>query len=498
MIFRDSDALLAALVASSDDAIISKDLNGIITTWNEAAERMFGYTAAEAIGQSVTTIIPENRLGEEEFVLNQVRKGIGISHFETLRRRRDGTLVEVSVTVSPIRDANGRVMGASKIVRDITFAKRIEREALRLAAIVEWSDDAIASKDLNGVIQTWNKAAERMFGFTAEEAIGQSITIIIPEDRLSEETEVLTRIRTGLSVEHFETVRQRKDGQLVDIALTVSPIRTHAGVVIGASKIARDISEQKRLRTVADEASRLKDEFLAVLSHELRTPLNTVLGYARMLRRDDLRLEGEARVRALEALERNVDTLSRLVNDVLDTSRIVTGKLRLTMQTCAIAEVIQRAFDIVGPAAEVKGIVLEAHFDPGATVAGDADRLQQVLWNLLSNAVKFTPSGGSIVVSTHRRAGDVVIVVQDTGIGISAEHLPYVFQRFWQAHTGVSREFGGLGIGLALARHIIELHGGTIKVESAGVGRGATFTITLPSASAILARERHLRPVAKS
>ena len=497
MVFRDSDALLAALVASSDDAIISKDLNGIITTWNEAAERMFGYSSAEAIGQSITTIIPEDRLGEEEFLLTQVRNGIGISHYETLRRRRDGTFVEVSVSVSPIRGEDGRVIGASKIVRDVTLAKRIEREAFRLAAIVEWSDDAIVSKDLNGIIQTWNKAAERMFGFTAEEAVGKSITIIIPEERLSEETEVLTRIRAGFPVDHFETVRRRKDGQLIDIALTVSPIRTHAGVVIGASKIARDISEQKRLRAIADDASRLKDEFLAVLSHELRTPLNTVLGYARMLRRDDLKFEGEARIRALEALERNVDTLNRLVNDVLDTSRIVTGKLRLTMQNCAVREVVEHAFEIIGPAADAKGVALHEHLDPNAIVAGDADRLQQVLWNLLSNAVKFTPSGGSITVRTERRGGDVVIVVQDTGIGIKPEDLPLVFQRFWQAHTGVSREFGGLGIGLALARHIVELHGGTIKVDSEGLGRGATFTITLPSATAALARERHLRPVAK-
>lgn len=497
MVLRDTDALLAALVASSDDAIISKDLNGVITSWNEAAERLFGYSAAEAIGQRITLVIPEDRLDEEELLLAKVREGTGISHFETVRRRRDGTLVDVSVAVSPIRDAQGKVIGASKIVRDITLARRTEREALRLAAIVETSDDAIASKDLNGIIQTWNKAAERMFGYTADEAIGQSITIIIPEERLSEETEVLTRVRAGLSIEHFETVRRRKDGSLLDISLTVSPIRTHAGVVIGASKIARDISEQKRLQTIAEDASRLKDEFLAVLSHELRTPLNTVLGYARMLRREDAKLQGEARNRALESLERNAAALSRLVNDVLDTSRIVTGKLRLVLESCDVEEVAARALEIVGPAADAKGIVVHTHLESGSTVSGDADRLQQVLWNLLSNAVKFTPPGGSITVRAERRGPEVLITVQDTGIGIAPHDLAFVFQRFWQAHSGVSREFGGLGIGLALARHIIELHGGTIRAESAGIGRGATFIVTLPSLSASLARERNLRPVAR-
>jgi len=217
---------------------------------------------------------------------------------------------------------------------------RLEREALRLAAIVSSSDDAIISKDLNGIIQTWNRGAERIFGFTPEEVIGKSITIIIPDERLAEETEVLSRIRAGLSVDHFETVRRRKDGGLVDISLTVSPVRAPDGTVVGASKIARDVTEQRRLRAAAEEASRLKDEFLAVLSHELRTPLNTVLGYSRMLRRDDERMSDEVRDRALEALERNADSLTRLVNDVLDTSRVVTGKLRLVFESCPIDQVI--------------------------------------------------------------------------------------------------------------------------------------------------------------
>jgi PAS domain S-box-containing protein len=487
------EAQLAAIVASSDDAIIAKDLSGLITSWNDAAERMFGYTAQEAIGHPITIIIPENRWPEEEHVLGQVRAGHKIDHYETVRQRKDGTPVDVSLAVSPLKNDAGELVGVSKIARDITNTKLMTRGAFRLAAIVESTDDAILSKDLNGVIQTWNRGAERMFGYTPEEAIGKNITIIIPQDRLPEETQVLQRVRAGLSVENFETVRQRKDGRLLDISLTVSPIRTPTGQVIGASKIARDVTESRRLRAMAEEASRLKDEFLAVLSHELRTPLNTVLGYARMLRREDQRMTGELRERALDALERNADSLSRLVNDVLDTSRIVTGKLRLVLETSGVGQVVEDAVDTVRPQAEAKGLALQARVEPNLSVLADRDRLRQVFWNLLSNAIKFTPSGGTITIRARQQDEAVAISVQDTGIGIAREHLPYLFQRFWQAHTGASREFAGLGIGLALARHLVEMHGGSIAVESPGLGRGATFTISLPVANAV--RERRLSPV---
>ena len=487
----DSDAQLAAVISSSEDAIISKDLDGIITSWNPAAEQMFGYTAAEAVGRNVSLIIPDDRHYEEEYVLGRVRQGLGVDHYETVRRRKDGTLLDISLIVAPILSA-GKVIGVSKIARDITAARRHEREAFRLAAIVTSSDDAIVAKDLNGTIQTWNRGAEKIFGYSAEEVIGKNITILIPEDRIGEEADVLSRIRSGLSVEHFETIRRRKDGALIHVSLTVSPIRDARGRVTGASKIARDVTVQRRLQDQAEEASRQKDEFLAVLSHELRTPLNTVLGYARMLRREDEQMTDALRERALDALERNADTLTRLVNDVLDTSRIVTGKLRLELAICPIDAAVDAATEVMRPTAEAKGVTLHTEIERGLSVACDGDRVQQVVWNLLSNAIKFTPSGGSVTVRVVRAGSVVRIVVEDTGIGIAPGQLPFLFQRFWQAHTGTSREYGGLGIGLALARHLVELHGGSIVAESAGVGRGATFTVTLPLAAE---RGRHLRAI---
>jgi PAS domain S-box-containing protein len=351
--------------------------------------------------------------------------------------------------------------------------------AARLAAIVNSSDDAIVSKDLNGIVQTWNAAAERMFGYSAAEAIGRSITIIIPVERLDEEREVLRRIISGEGVDHFETVRQHKDGRLLDISLSVSPIRDAAGSIIGASKIARDITEQKRLRRVAEEASRAKDEFLATLSHELRTPLNTVLGYTHMLQTGAIGAHDLPRT--LDAVRRNAEALTQLVNDVLDTSRIVTGKIRLNLQEYDLGAIAAEAVEAIVPAAQAKSIAVTADIAEDVSVFGDPDRLRQVLWNLLSNAVKFTPTGGALRISTSGDRQVARIMVEDSGVGIQPEALPYVFQRFWQAEAGHLRGNGGLGLGLALVRHFIELHGGSVSAHSDGLGRGARFEVVLPS-----------------
>ena len=254
--------LLAAIVDSSDDAIISKNLDGVITTWNKSAERIFGYTAEEAVGQHITLIIPPNRHQEEVTILERLSRGERIDHVETVRMRKDGTLLDISVTISPLKDAAGHVTGASKVARDITQRKLAERTTALLAAIVSSSEDVIISKNLDGVITSWNKSAERIFGYTAEEAVGQHITLIIPCDRHQEEVTILERLSRGERIDHFETVRMRKDGTLLDISLTISPVKDDAGRVIGASKVARDITERKHLeRALASGARQQKALF---------------------------------------------------------------------------------------------------------------------------------------------------------------------------------------------------------------------------------------------
>jgi PAS domain S-box-containing protein len=470
---------LAAVVASSEDAIVTETLDGNIETWNRSAERLFGYSSAEIVGCPIEIIVPPEIRDTGENTSVRVQHDQTARHFETIGLTKDGRRVPISVSLSTVVDPGGDLIGTSRIIRDITDQKALEREAMRLAAIVDSSEDAIVSKDLNGIIQTWNRAAERMFGYTAEEIIGRPVRLIIPPDRQSEEDRVLATIRAGNAVEHFETVRQRKDGTAIEISLSVSPVRARDGTVIGASKIARDVSEQRRLARRAEEAARAKDEFLAMLSHELRTPLNAVLGYTRMLR--DGRYTDERREQVFEIIERNARILSQLVSDVLDVSGIVTGKIRLTLQGCDVGGPLRAAVDSVRPSADAKGVAVRLTMpDEPVKASCDVDRMQQVFWNLLSNGVKFTPRGGVVQTTLVAHVDTIAIVVADNGIGIRPESLPFLFQRFWQAENVHTRFTGGMGLGLALARHFVELHGGTIDAVSEGEGHGSAFTVTLP------------------
>lgn len=357
-----------------------------------------------------------------------------------------------------------------------------------LSAIVDSSDDAIVSKNLEGMVTSWNKGAERIFGYTAAEMIGQPILKIIPEDRRDEETMILQKIREGRRVEHFDTKRRRKDGSLIDISLTISPVRNDAGVIVGASKIARDITLQKQAAEALAEANaetlrqnRMKDEFLSTLSHELRTPLQSIMGWLQLLQEG---ADAEELAQGLEVISRSATALQQIIEDLLDMNRILSGKVRLEVQPQPLGEILQSAVETVSPAAQAKGITLRAVLDPlSGTVAADAQRLQQVFWNLLTNAIKFTPRAGKVEVLLRQVHSHCEVCITDTGIGISAEFLPYVFDRFQQADASTTRTHAGLGLGLAIVKHLVELHGGTVEARSPGVGQGATMVVKIPVAA---------------
>ncbi|MEX2122764.1 MAG: PAS domain S-box protein [Woeseia sp.] len=754
---------LSAIVESSDDAILAKDLNGIIRTCNAATERIFGYTREELVGQPVRILIPPERQAEEGDIMARIRRGERTDHFETVRVTKDRRMIDVSLTISPIHGPSGAIIGASKIVRDITDIKRAQQKEAYLAAIISSSADAIISKDLNGTITSCNQGAERIFGYKAEELVGRPIHVLIPAERYAEEDMILSKIRAGERIEHLETIRIAKDGRKLDISLSVSPIRDDSGTVIGVSKVARDITERKQLarelaaqqesfrvtlssigdgviasdergyvtflnpcaeeltgwpageaagqplgevfrivnektrqpvenpaelvmrtghvvglanhtvllhrdgserpiadsaapirdeagkpagavlvfrdvtaerraedavaeqrewfettlesigdaviatdvqghvvfmnpiaehltgwsldkargrscvdvfriineesrravenpvsrvltegvtvglanhttliaadgterpiddsgapirnrsgrivgvvlvfrditerrrtdaerRNVADErerllnaeraaradaerANRVKDDFVAMVSHELRTPLNAILGWTQLMMQSAQ--DQDVIARGLDVISRNTRLQAQLVSDLLDVSRIASGKLHLTIEKVDLVSLVRNVIETVQQAANSKHISIRADMDAEAIpIAGDPARLQQIVWNLLWNAIKFTPEGGSVLVGVRNSATDAEISVTDTGVGIRADVLPHIFERFNQANLLKNSGLGGLGLGLSIVKHLVDLHGGSIKADSPGEGLGATFMVVLPS-----------------
>ena len=494
---------MASVVQSSDDAIICNDRDGRITCFNRAAERTFGYSAAEVIGRDVSLLFPPEGQHEEAAALVRIWNNEGAIRSDRVFVHKDGRRIELSVTTSPIRDADGAVIGASKIASDIGDRKQAALAALHLAAIIQSSEDAIISKDLNGIVRSWNPAAERLFGYTAEDMIGQSITKMIPRERLNEETYVLGRIRAGQTVDHFETVRQRKDGRMVDISLTVSPIRNAQGRVIGASKIARDIGEHKRLREERriaaeneeaarremlevqnrriQEASRLKSEFVANMSHELRTPLNSIVGFTELMIDERFGPLPERYQEFVKFMHASANHLLQLINDILDLAKVESGKIDFQPEQVDLAAVIAETTAIISGLAAKRKIALRVETDQTlGRVYLDPMRLKQVLYNYLSNAVKFTSEGGRVVLRARAEEGDRFrIEVEDTGIGIKPEEEHKLFIEFQQLDATTSKKFPGSGLGLALTRRLVEAQGGTVGVRSV-FGSGSTFFATLP------------------
>jgi signal transduction histidine kinase/CheY-like chemotaxis protein len=490
------------------------------------------------IGRSIRAIIPDDRQHEEDEVLARIRAGDSVDHFETIRRRKDGTLVDISLSISPIRDESGTIVGASKIARDIserlraqaeqernrrqavflsrlsaTFATSLEPKQiltslanLSVPSFADWC--AVDLRQPNGPI-------ERLALVHVEPAKVQLISRLRERyENPQSSTSPTAVIRTGKSAIALNIT----DAMLVDVAKDDAerlrllrslnlvsylclPLKVH-GRTVGAVTMAMAESgrhfDDDDVRIAEDAASRaalavdnarayeqlqaanqLKDEFLATLSHELRTPLNAILGYSRMLRAGILK--EERKEQALETVERNATSLTQMVEDVLDVSRIAAGKIRLNVQPVDLAVVLRDALATVTPAAEARGVRLESILEPHVgPVSGDPDRLQQVIWNLLSNAVKFTPRDGRVQLRLQRVNSHVEVSVSDTGIGIREDFLPHLFERFRQGDSTTTRIHGGLGLGLAIARRIVELHGGRIAALSPGEGKGATFRVELP------------------
>jgi PAS domain S-box-containing protein len=369
----------------------------------------------------------------------------------------------------------------------------------RLAAIVESSADAIIAKTLDGTITTWNSGAQKLYGYSPAEAIGRNFSILLPPGREGELPDILRRVAGGQSVGPFETLRRAKDGHDIDVSLAVSPLKDDAGRIVGASTVARDITERKKAekererlleserkaRAEAEAASQTKDEFLALVSHELRTPITSILGWSWLLRSGHLG-PGE-RESALEVIERNVQVEKQIIDDLLDVSSLARHQLSIKKQVLDLGELAADTAAGLQSQFQAKSLRLVCAPASGLLVDGDPRRLRQVFWNILSNAAKFTPEGGTVTVVAGREQGDARITIEDTGPGMGLEYYARLFELFGQQENVLTRAHGGLGLGLAIVKQLIDLHGGTVAVAPPIAGQGTRISVSLPLAVAAAA-----------
>ena len=510
---RRSEERFRLLVETVQDyAIFMLDPDGRIATWNRGAQALKGYRADEIIGSHFSRFYPAEDIaqGKPENEL-RIAQQDGRVEDEGYRVRKDGTLFWANVVITALWDEQGTLRGYAKVTRDLSQRRAAEeqlrRSEERFRLLVESVEDyAMYMLEPTGHVSTWNAGAEKLKGYRADEIIGQHFSLFfLPSDVAAGKP--TKELAIALAEGHFEEegLRLKKDGSTFLANVTVTPIRDASGSLLGFAKVTRDLTARVEAQRIAVElareqaarsaaeqaeaqvreaalraetANRVKDEFLATVSHELRTPLNAIVGWSSLLR---TRSTDEGVLKGIEVIHRNALAQQRIIEDILDVSRIITGKLRLDLKATDLGAVVQDAIEVVRPAAMAKSITLALDVPQGdCLLVADPERLRQVSWNLLSNAVKFTDAGGLVTVAIALTGSRFVLTVRDTGRGIDENFLPFVFDRFQQADSSATRRVGGLGLGLAIVRHLVELHGGYVRAASPGLGRGSTFTVVLP------------------
>jgi PAS domain S-box-containing protein len=490
------DSQFTMLLEAMPAAAFTCDADGVITSYNAAmrelwsrlpdpenpADRWIGPLEFRSIG-------PETPVAaDDSCVVTAIRTGERCRE-EYIVVRPNGARLTIGAEAHPIQDTNGRVHGAVVVLNDVTGRRQAEITEARLGAIIASSDDAIISKTLDGTILSWNAGAERLFGYQPEEAIGKSVTIIIPRDRHDEEREILAKLVRGERVDHYETIRCNKSGELINVSLTSSPVRDASGRIVGASKIARDITARARheeQRRVMEEelrrADQAKNDFLATLAHELRNPLAPIRNLVYVLERSAAPLKELPG--ALGIMNRQLTQMARLIDDLMDISRISKNKFQLHRERMDLRLAVETAIESSQPLLSERGhqfsVTLPEH---PVLVDGDLTRLTQAIGNVLNNAARYTGRGGKVTLALQPVGGNAVVTVTDNGAGIADAMLDRIFEMFVQGDTSTDRGNGGLGLGLHLARRLMEMQGGTLRAASAGIGKGSVFSFSIPIAS---------------
>lgn len=474
---------LADFVENALEGLHKVGPDGKILWANRAELALLGYSADEYIGRPIADFHIDEPVIQD--ILKKLTTGKEIYNYPARLRCKDGSVKHVLIHSNGYYE-NGQLVYTRCYTRDVSDSVLADRERALLASIIGSSEDAIISKNLDGTITSWNRAAEQLFGYSADEMIGRSIQTLIPENRLEEEIEIISKIGRGEHIRHFQTLRRRKDGSLVDISLAISPIMDSEGRITGASKVARDITEQvqmlkdlEKANLEAEKANKAKSAFLANMSHELRTPMTAVLGFAEILRAES---NEPGYIDKVDSISRNGKYLLALLDDILDLSKIEAGRLGISKQSVDVPKAIDDVRSLMDVRAADEGVplVFEWQTEVPKQITADRVRLRQVLVNLISNAIKFTDRGEvRVCVSLDQEKSLLSFAISDTGIGMTPDQLERIFHPFTQASPATAQRFGGTGLGLTISKRLVDVMGGTIRVESQA-GQGSCFTVSLP------------------
>ena len=480
---RTEDIYRKAIEDIRDYAIFMVDTSGIVTNWNVGAQHILGYTEEEIIGKDASKFFtPEDRARGVHIKELETAATLGRAEDERWHTRRDGSRFWASGVVTPVRDQDDKLIGFSKVMRDMTERNKLTEERDRFFAL---SMDMLCIVHLDGRFQRVNPAFHAVLGFSEEELLAMTIFELIHAEDLGRTLSVYEKLAAGEPTTFMENRLRTKDQAYKWVAWSYFPV-PEDGLAFG---VGRDMTELRQIHEVLrlraeelEDANRVKDEFLATMSHELRTPLTSILGWSRLLNSNQL--SEKEKERAVHVIQRNAEAQSKLIEDLLDVSRIITGKLKIEFQPVSFASITDSVVNSLRPAVDAKELQLETEIDPSAgPILGDPARLQQIVTNLLSNAIKFTQNGGRIDVHLERFDSHVRLIVKDTGVGIAAEHLPYIFERFKQVDSSNVRAHGGLGLGLAIVDYLVRQQAGIVSAESEGLGKGATFKVEFPLSS---------------
>src|SRR5215216_4826794 len=480
---RTEDIYRKAVEDIRDFAIFMLDTDWIVTTWNAGGQHILGYSEEEIVGKEGSKLFTvEDRAKDIPRKEMATAAMAGRAEDERWHVRRDGSRFWASGVMTPVRDNRGKLIGFSKVMRDMTERNKLTEERDRFFAL---SMDMLSIVHLDGQFQRINPAFQQVLGFSEEELLAMSLFELVHPDDRSRTKSAYEDLSRGESIKSMENRLRTKDGSYRWVAWSYFPV-PEDGLAFGVGRDTTKLRQmQEVLRLRAEElehANRVKDEFLATMSHELRTPLTSILGWARLLGSN--RLSEKEKERAIQVIQRNAEAQSKLIEDLLDVSRIITGKLRIEVQPVSFASITESAINSLRPAVDAKQVELESTIDPAAgPILGDPSRLQQIVTNLLSNAIKFTPVRGRIDVRLQRHDSHVRLEIADTGVGIPAEHLPHIFERFRQVDSSNVRSHGGLGLGLAIVDYLVRQQAGTVCAESEGPGKGAKFSVEFPLTS---------------